>query len=93
MSASNGSKRGMRTQPMELKQNEIEASVKGPDEFFTGNVRIDPLFEAAEPARMQGASVTFEPGAGSAWHRHPLGQTLIVTCCGWYKASGNRKLK
>ena len=56
---------------------------KGPAEWFTGAVRIDPLFEAPDPARVVGASVTFEPGARTAWHTHPLGQTLIVTAgCG-----------
>lgn len=64
---------------MEIKRVGSEASVKGPADWFTGTVRIDPLFEAAEPARVRGASVTFEPGARTAWHTHPLGQTLIVT--------------
>ncbi len=54
-------------------------STPGPSEYFTGSVRIDPLFEAPQPARAAGASVTFEPGARTAWHTHPLGQTLIVT--------------
>jgi quercetin dioxygenase-like cupin family protein len=54
-------------------------SRKGPDDYFTGSVRIDPLFDAADPARAVGANVTFEPGARTAWHTHPLGQTLIVT--------------
>src|SRR5690242_13605152 len=54
-------------------------SGKGPADWFTGTVRVDPLFEAPEPARVRGASVTFEPGARTAWHTHPLGQTLIVT--------------
>ena len=54
-------------------------SGKGPVDWFTGTVRIDPLFEAPEPARVRGASVTFEAGARTAWHTHPLGQTLIVT--------------
>src|SRR5881628_834192 len=63
---------------MELKRNGTQASSKGPDKYFTGNVRIDPLFEAPEPARVRCASVTFEPGARTAWHTHPLGQTLIV---------------
>ena len=58
-------------------------SGKGPADYFTGTVRIDPLFEPTEPARAIGASVTFEPGARTAWHTHPLGQTLIVTAgCG-----------
>lgn len=56
-----------------------QASIKGPADWFTGSVRIDPLFNANEPARANAASVTFEPGARTAWHTHPLGQTLIVT--------------
>lgn len=54
-------------------------SNKGPDDWFTGTVRIDPLFQAEEPGRTSGAHVTFEPGARTAWHTHPAGQTLIVT--------------
>jgi quercetin dioxygenase-like cupin family protein len=54
-------------------------SVKGPEAWFTGTVRIDPLFNPFDPARVQGGAVTFEPGARTAWHTHPLGQTLIVT--------------
>ena len=53
--------------------------MRGPDDWFTGSVRIDPLFQTEAPARVGGASVTFEPGARTAWHTHPLGQTLIVT--------------
>ncbi len=64
---------------MDIKRNGSRASGKGPAEWFTGAVRIDPLFEAPPPARAAGASVTFEPGARTAWHTHPLGQTLIVT--------------
>ena len=64
---------------MEIKRCGSRPSGKGPDEYFTGTVRVDPLFEAADPARVRGASVTFEPGARTAWHTHPLGQTLIVT--------------
>ncbi|CAN7376014.1 (R)-mandelonitrile lyase [Paenibacillus sp. LjRoot56] len=64
---------------MEIKRAGSQPSGKGPSDYFTGTVRIDPLFEAAEPARVAGASVTFEPGARTAWHTHPLGQTLIVT--------------
>jgi len=64
---------------MEIKRNGSQPSGKGPGEYFTGMVRIDPLFEAPAPARVRGASVTFEPGARTAWHTHPLGQTLIVT--------------
>jgi quercetin dioxygenase-like cupin family protein len=64
---------------MDIKRSGSQPSRKGPAEYFTGTVRIDPLFEAADPARVVGVSVTFEPGARTAWHTHPLGQTLIVT--------------
>ena len=64
---------------MDIKRNGTRPSAKGPADWFTGTVRIDPLFEAPEPARGRGASVTFEPGARTAWHTHPLGQTLFVT--------------
>jgi quercetin dioxygenase-like cupin family protein len=64
---------------MDIKRSGSQASNKGPADWFTGTVRIDPLFQAAQPARAVGASVTFEPGARTAWHTHPLGQTLIVT--------------
>lgn len=64
---------------MEIKRNGSQPSRKGPAEWFTGTVRIDPLFDAHEPARAGGASVTFEPGARTAWHTHPLGQRLIIT--------------
>jgi quercetin dioxygenase-like cupin family protein len=64
---------------MEIKRAGAQASSKGPAEWFRGTVRIDPLMQAADPARVQGVSVTFEPGARTAWHTHPLGQTLIVT--------------
>jgi len=68
---------------MEIKRNGARPSGKGPAEYFTGAVRVDPLFQAPEPARGFGASVTFEAGARTAWHTHPLGQTLIVTAgCG-----------
>jgi quercetin dioxygenase-like cupin family protein len=74
---------------MDIKRNGSQPSAKGPAEFFTGTVRIDPLFQAPAPARMQGASVTFEPGARTAWHKHPLGQILIVTAgCGWTQCEG-----
>lgn len=64
-------------------------SVKGPAEWFTGTVRIDPLFDPNEARRAGAASVTFEPGARTAWHTHPLGQTLIVTAgCGWAQREG-----
>jgi quercetin dioxygenase-like cupin family protein len=69
---------------MEIKRSGSQPSLKGPAENFTGSVRIDPLFDPPEPARTFGALVTFEPGARTAWHTHPLGQTLIVTSgCGW----------
>ena len=64
---------------MDIKRNGAQPSAKGPADWFTGVVRIDPLFQAPDPARVAGASVTFEPGARTAWHTHPLGQTLIVT--------------
>jgi quercetin dioxygenase-like cupin family protein len=68
-----------------------QASTKGPDQWFTGVVRIDPLFDRLQPARVSGASVTFEPGARTAWHTHPLGQTLIVTSgCGWAQREGGQ---
>lgn len=66
-----------------------QPSGPGPADYFTGAVRIDPLFQAPEPARVGGASVTFEPGARTAWHTHPLGQTLIVTAgLGWVQREG-----
>jgi quercetin dioxygenase-like cupin family protein len=64
---------------MEIKRNGSQPSTKGPAEYFTGAVRVDPLHQAPDPARVSIASVTFEPGARTAWHTHPLGQTLIVT--------------
>lgn len=64
---------------MNIQRAGSQPSQKGPAEWFTGEVRIDPLFQAQPPARGAGASVTFEPGARTAWHTHPLGQTLIVT--------------
>ncbi|MGE3310833.1 MAG: cupin domain-containing protein [Limisphaerales bacterium] len=68
---------------MEIKRSGSQASSDGPEEYFTGRVRIDPLFRAEAPARAVGVSVTFEPAARTAWHTHPLGQTLIVTAgCG-----------
>ena len=69
---------------MSIKRNGSQASIKGPADTFTGNVRIDPLFQSPGPAQFGGASVSFEPGARSAWHTHPCGQTLIVTAgLGW----------
>ena len=69
---------------MDIRRAGTQQSTKGPDDWFTGKVKIDSLFEAPSPARVRGASVTFEPGARTAWHTHPLGQTLIVTSgLGW----------
>ena len=74
---------------MEIVRAGSQSSQKGPAEWFTGVVRIDPLFRAPDPALVQCASVTFEPGARTAWHTHPLGQTLIVTAgCGWLQRQG-----
>ena len=81
---------------MEIKPNGSQPSGKGPAANFTGNVRVDPLFQAPAPARGFGGSVTFEPGAHSAWHTHPLGQTLIVTAgCGLVQSWGGpvRKIR
>jgi quercetin dioxygenase-like cupin family protein len=74
---------------MEIKPPNARPSGKGPADWFTGVVRIDPLLEPPPPARVAGASVTFEPGARTAWHTHPLGQTLIVVSgCGWVQRHG-----
>jgi len=74
---------------MEIKRVASQASAKGSSEWFTGTVRIDPLFQPPGPALVQGASVTFESGARTAWHTHPLGQTLIVTAgCGRAQREG-----
>ena len=64
---------------MDIKRSGSQPSGKGPAEYFTGSVRVDPLFQAHDPSRVSGAYVTFEPGARTAWHKHPFGQTLIVT--------------
>ncbi|MGH7145085.1 MAG: (R)-mandelonitrile lyase [Planctomycetota bacterium] len=74
---------------MLIKRSGSRPSSPGPADWFTGAVRIDPLIETAEPARVAGANVTFEPGARTAWHTHPLGQTLIVTFgAGWVQREG-----
>ena len=81
---------------MEIKRNGTQPSIKGPSGWFTGTVHIDPLFfKANAPSRVTGASVTFEPGARTAWHSHPLGQTLIVTGPGTdgYSAKVNQPRK
>ena len=77
---------------MEIKRSEARQSGQGPSDWFTGTVRIDPLFSAPAPARVAGARVTFEPGARTAWHTHPLGQTLIVTAGrGWAQRWGGAR--
>ena len=77
---------------MEIKRSGSQASMKGPTEWFTGAVRIDPLFPAADPSHVSAVLVTFEPGARTAWHTHPLGQRLIVTAgSGWVQCSGAPK--
>ncbi|GLR92119.1 hypothetical protein GCM10007857_88380 [Bradyrhizobium iriomotense] len=74
---------------MDIKRNGSRPSQKGSGEWFTGAVRIDPLFSAPEPARTGAGQVTFEPGARTAWHTHPLGQTLIITAgLGWVQREG-----
>jgi quercetin dioxygenase-like cupin family protein len=74
---------------VEIKRSGTQPSAKGPADWFTGTVRIDPLFGASAPARAAGNAVTFEPGARTAWHTHPLGQTLIVTFGhGWAQRTG-----
>jgi quercetin dioxygenase-like cupin family protein len=77
---------------MEIKRIGTRPSGKGPADYFTGSVRIDPLSEPPEPARVAMALVTFEPGARTAWHTHPFGQTLIITTgCGWVQREGGEK--
>ncbi len=74
---------------MEITRVGSKPSAKGPAEYFTGNVRVDQPFQGTGPARVGGATVTFEPGARTAWHTHPLGQTLIVVAgCGWVQREG-----
>jgi quercetin dioxygenase-like cupin family protein len=75
---------------MEITRKDSLPSMPGPEDWFTGTVQVDGLFQAHEPARAAGASVTFEPGARTAWHTHPLGQTLIVTSgLGWVQREGS----
>ena len=77
---------------MKITRGETQPSRKGPAEYFTGSVRIDTPFQGSDPARVGGAFVTFEPGARTAWHTHPLGQTLIVTSgCGWVQGARGPK--
>jgi quercetin dioxygenase-like cupin family protein len=79
---------------MQIKRNGSQAVANGPTETFTGNVRIEPLFQSPGPAQFAGASVTFEPGARTAWHTHPCGQTLIVTGgLGWTQCEGEPKVE
>jgi quercetin dioxygenase-like cupin family protein len=78
------------TSNMEIRRAGSQPSTTGQAEYFTGSVRIDPLFEAKDPGRVSAASVTFEPGAHTAWHSHPLGQILVVTAgCGLIQVEGN----
>src|SRR5215510_9385694 len=77
---------------MDIKRVGSQPSGKGPAEYFTGAVQMDSRFQGSEPARVGGVIVTFEPGARTAWHTHPLGQTLIVTAgCGWVQSEGDPK--
>ena len=77
---------------MEIIRIGSQPSGKGPAEYFTGSVRVDPLHNPPDPARVAMALVTFEPGARTAWHTHPLGQTLIVTAgCGWVQKEGGTR--
>jgi len=77
---------------MELKRSGSQPSSEGSVDYFTGAVRIEPLFQGTPPARVIAVSVTFEPGARTAWHTHPFGQTLIVTSgCGWVRSEGGPK--
>jgi quercetin dioxygenase-like cupin family protein len=76
---------------MDIKRVGSQASIEGPSDWFSGTVRIDSKFQRDIPARIGGATVTFEPGARTAWHTHPLGQTLIVTAgCGWVQREGGK---
>ena len=78
-----------RRETMDIKRNGSRPSGKGPEAYFTGTVRVDPMFQVGDPARVSGGHVTFEPGARSAWHTHPLGQTLVVTSgLGWAQSDG-----
>ncbi len=77
---------------MEIKRSGSQLSGKGPAEYFTGSVRVDPLISPPDPSRVVMASVTFEPGARTAWHTHPVGQTLIITYgCGWVQREGGNR--
>jgi quercetin dioxygenase-like cupin family protein len=81
--------RRSRDMDIEIKRNGSRPSTKGSPDWFTGSVRVDPLFQAADPARVGAGHVTFEPGARTNWHTHPLGQTLIITSgLGWVQRDG-----
>jgi quercetin dioxygenase-like cupin family protein len=84
---------GDRTQIVEITRNGSQPFTPGRAEYFTGSVRIDPLFSARDPARAAGATVTFDPGARTAWHTHPLGQTLIVTAGSGYVQQWDRPIQ
>lgn len=78
-----------RNAAMQIRRAGSQPSAKGPAEYFTGTVRVDPMFPATAPSRVSGGHVTFEPGARSNWHTHPLGQTLIITSgLGWVQREG-----
>jgi quercetin dioxygenase-like cupin family protein len=78
-----------RREKMDIKRSGSRPSAKGPETWFTGTVRVDPLFQVGDPARLNGGHVTFEPGARTMWHTHPLGQTVIVTSgLGWAQCEG-----
>jgi quercetin dioxygenase-like cupin family protein len=80
---------GRKADTMKITRSNSQASRKGPAEYFTGAVRVDQPFSSGAPARVGGGFVTFEPGARTAWHTHPLGQTLIITMgCGWVQTEG-----
>lgn len=80
-------------QTMTVTRNGTQASAEGPAQYFTGAVRVDPLFPPRGPSQVAGAYVSFEPGARSAWHTHPLGQTLVVTAgTGWIQQEGGEKI-
>jgi len=80
-----------RRETMDIKRNGSRPSTKGPEAYFTGAVRVDPVFQVGGPTRLNAGSVTFEPGARTAWHTHPLGQTLIITAgCGWVQTEGGQ---
>lgn len=84
---SNSTRREM--MEIDIKRNGSRPSAKGSSDWFTGSVRVDPLFQAPDPARVGAGHVTFEPGARTAWHTHPLGQTLIITSgLGWVQRDG-----